>query len=78
MFGEVYWWLGQASRLHPQMTQAEVDACDVWVVALYLGHRPVDPDDPFGSTGNFEADSRALIARRMAQRRDNGGEHLTD
>lgn len=68
MFGEVYWFLGQPSRLHPQMTQSEVDACDVAVVAIYLGHRPVDPDDPLsGLTGDFEADSRLMIAQRMAE-----------
>lgn len=81
MFGEIYWWLGQPSRLHPQMTQGQVDECLISTVALYMGHRPPDPDDPLGVslTGDFEADSRALIAARLAEaarQANTGGEQV--
>jgi hypothetical protein len=68
MFSQVYWWLGRPSRLHPQMSQAEVDACEVHVVAQYLGVAPEDPDDPFGPlTGDYAADAARVNARRLRE-----------
>ncbi len=74
-FLPIYWWLGHASRLHPQMTQAEVDACEIPLVAMYLGVRPPGDDDAV--TGDFHADAarrnRARIAEaEAAEARDRG------
>lgn len=68
MFAQVYWYLGRASPLHPQMTQAEADACEVYVVAMYLGVTPQgDEEDEFGQlTGNYAADAARVNARRIA------------
>lgn len=49
------------------MSPADVDALDISVCAALLGVRPEDPDDPFGAlSGDFGADSAAIIARRVA------------
>ncbi len=48
------------------MTEQQVDACLVSTVAMYLGVRPVDPDDPFGPmSGDFAADAARLNRARL-------------
>lgn len=68
MFAQVYWWMARPSPLHPQMGQAEVDACEVHVVAMYLGVTPDGGDeDEFGQlTGDYAADAARVNARRIA------------
>lgn len=68
MFAQVYWYLARQSPLHPQMSQAEVDACEIHVVAMYLGVTPPgDDEDEFGQmTGDYAADAARVNARRIA------------
>lgn len=68
LFLPIYWALAQPSRLHPQMTEEEVDACSIPMIATYLGVVPDNPDDPFGSlTGDLAADAARLNRRRLAE-----------
>lgn len=67
-FLPIYWHMARATKLHPAHTQPEVDALDLTVVAMFLGVRPEVPEDEHGAlSGDFRADSAALLARRMAE-----------
>lgn len=69
-FLPVYWLLGHAGKHRPAYRAAEVDALDISTVAALLGIHPETPDDPFGPlSGDFAADSAALIRRRLAAAR---------
>ena len=70
-FLPVYWYLGHPGKHRPAYTAGEVDRLDLSVVAMLLGVRPVIDGDEFGPlTGDFEADSARLIARRIAAARE--------
>lgn len=59
--------MSRATKLHPPHTSDQVDRLDIAVVAMLLGVRPDTPDDPFGPlSGDLDADSARLIARRQA------------
>lgn len=66
----IYWLLGHAGKHRPAYSAPDVDRLDVSVVATLLGIRAVGNDDPFGPlSGDFQADSNRLIARRLAEAR---------
>jgi len=66
-FLPIYWYLGHPGKHRPAYTAGETDLLDLSVVAMLLGVQPVIEGDEFGPlTGDFEADSARLIARRIA------------
>ena len=66
-FLPIYWYLGHPGAHRPAYTAGDADRLDLSVVAMLLGVRPHLDDDEFGPlTGDFEADSARLIARRIA------------
>jgi hypothetical protein len=67
-FLPIYWYMARATKLHPAQSPDQVDALDIAVLAMLLGVQPETPeDDLFGPlSGDFEADSARLIARRLA------------
>lgn len=59
--------MARATKLHPAHTADQVDGLDITVIAMLLGVQPERPDDPFGPlSGDLDADSARLIARRQA------------
>lgn len=66
-FLPIYWYMSRPTKLHPPYSALDVDALDISVVAMLLGVRPDEPEDGFGPlSGDLDADSARLIARRQA------------